>query len=203
MQDDKLPEEESRLFRDSIGEVEPVKTGVRVPAKPLTRNMPGMAERRKAAIGEEEQSSNYLSGYEYVVPVKPWDFLSWKRDGVQHGVFKQLRQGKYLADASIDLHRHTVEQARSAVFQFVRDSVAHSVRCGLISHGRGENRNPPALLKSCVNHWLKEMSEVLAFHSAQRPHGGVGATYVLFKKSAAKRNANREKYGLRGAGEES
>ena len=65
--------------------------------------------------------------------------------------------------------------------------MTHDLRCELISHGRGEGRNPPALLKSCVNHWLRELDEVLAFHSAQRRHGGVGATHVLFRKCARER----------------
>src|SRR5690606_33251926 len=125
------------------------------------------------------------------------DTLDWKRDGVQHGVFKNLRLGRYPIDARLDLHRHSVEQARMAVFQFARDALAHDIRCGLISHGRGEGRDPPALLKSCVNHWLRELDEVLAFHSAERRHGGVGATYVLFRKSTREREENRERHGLR------
>lgn len=193
----KLPEDESSLFRDFVGEVEPVKVSARAPGGKSRAETPGMAERRKAATGRAERAGNYLAGFEYVAPVKPWDILSWKRDGVQHGVFKQLRQGKYTVDVSVDLHRLTVEQARNAVFEYVRESVAHDNRCGLISHGRGEHRDPPALLKSCVNHWLREMDEVLAFHSAQRHHGGVGASYVLFRKSERKRNENRERYGLR------
>ena len=188
---------DAKLFRDFVGDVEPVKTEPQVVGAKQPSTALGMAERRKAAETGVERSGNYLARSDYVAPVKPWDILSWKRDGVQHGVFKNLRQGKYMADASVDLHRLSVEQARAAVFQFVRESVAHDIRCGLITHGRGEHRDPPALLKSCVNHWLQEMDEVLAFHSAQRQHGGVGASYVLLRKSESKRDENREKYGVR------
>ena len=189
--------DDATLFRDFVGEVEPVKTEPQVVGAKQSPASPGTAERRKAAEAGVERSGNYLARSDYIAPVKPWDILSWKRDGVQHGVFKNLRQGKYMADASVDLHRLNVEQARAAVFQFVRESVAHDIRCGLITHGRGEHRDPPALLKSCVNHWLQEMDEVLAFHSAQRHHGGVGASYVLLRKSERKRDENREKYGVR------
>ena len=57
----------------------------------------------------------------------------------------------------------------------------------LITHGKGELRDKPALLKSCVNHWLKELDSVLAFHSAQPHHGGSGASYVMLRKSSNKR----------------
>jgi len=48
------------------------------------------------------------------------------------------------------------------------------------------------VLKSCVNHWLKQFDQVLAFHTAQKYHGGLGATYVLIKKSSAARQNTSE-----------
>ena len=47
-------------------------------------------------------------------------------------------------------------------------------------------------IKSFVNKWLPELPAVLAYHTAQRHHGGSGATYVLLKKSADKKHENRE-----------
>jgi len=38
---------------------------------------------------------------------------------------------------------------------------------------------------------------VMAFHSAQRHHGGLGAVYVLFKKSEKARLENWEKHQKR------
>jgi DNA-nicking Smr family endonuclease len=138
-----------------------------------------------------------LSG-DYVQLVDPHDVLEFKRPGVQHGVYKNLRLGKYLIEARLDLHRLSVEQARTAVAQFARDCVDNSVRCALITHGKGVDRQPqPALLKSCIAHWLPQLEEVLAFHSAQRQHGGVGSTYVLLRKSEKKRQENFEKHSKR------
>ena len=53
---------------------------------------------------------------------------------------------------------------------------------------------PGAKIKSYVNHWLREIPEVLAYHSAQRHHGGVGAVYVLLRKSEQKKQQNRERF---------
>jgi len=118
--------------------------------------------------------------------------LEYQRPGVQHGVYKQLRQGKYSIEARLDLHRMTAEQARLTLYQFVRDCITHDIRCALITHGKGEGRANPAVLKSLVAHWLPQINEVLAFHSAQKHHGGTGATYLLLKKSEKKRLENLE-----------
>src|SRR5690625_5916207 len=67
------------------------------------------------------------------------------------------------------------------------------IRCALITHGKGVGRAQPALLKSCVAHWLPQFQEVLAFHSAQTAHGGTGATYLLLRKSERKRQENWER----------
>ncbi|MGD9661019.1 MAG: DNA endonuclease SmrA [Porticoccaceae bacterium] len=194
-----MKEDETKLFRELVGDVEPLKTSGQLIAATKVEITPGMKVRRLAAEASGENYRDYLDDEDLIVPVKPWDELSFKRDGVQHGVFKNLRLGKYALDSRLDLHRMTVEMARKAVLQFITDCVAANIRCVLITHGRGEQREKPALLKSCTNHWLRQMDAVLAFHSAQRHHGGFGATYVLLRKSDEKREENKEKFSKRGS----
>lgn len=147
--------------------------------------------RRQAATAQVHTDRNFLS--EYAVPlVDPNAILEFKRDGVQHGVFKNIRQGHYPIEARLDLHSMTVEFARSAVFQFINDCMQHEMRCVLITHGKGEGREQPALLKSCVAHWLPEFPTVLAFHTASKNQGGEGATCVLLKKSGEKKQLGWE-----------
>ncbi len=123
--------------------------------------------------------------------------LSYQRPGVQHGVFKNLRLGKYSIDAQLDLHKLTVEQARKLLYQFILDCQENDVRAALITHGKGEGRETPAKLKSCVACWLPQFEAVLAYHTAQRQHGGYGATYVLIKKSEKQKEKTREKFSSR------
>jgi hypothetical protein len=49
-------------------------------------------------------------------------------------------------------------------------------------------------LKGYVQHWLQELEEVQAFHSAQPVHGGTGAVYVLLRKNLQKKRENRERF---------
>ncbi|MGI9273862.1 MAG: DNA endonuclease SmrA [Endozoicomonas sp.] len=156
---------------------------------------PGQSLRRQAAQ-EELHDPNFLS-LDNPWRVKPHDHLEYKKDGVQEGVFKKLRLGKYEIDARLDLHQHTVKEARKAVFEFINDCSEHELRTVLIVHGRGLRSDPPAIIKSYVNTWLREMEQILAFHTAQRIHGGSGAVYVVLRKSERQKLENRERHAKR------
>ena len=154
---------------------------------------PGIEERRKAAQSEQVNDINELDPITVIKQVHPLSYLEYQRPGVQHGVYKNLRMGKYEIQSRLDLHRHSVDQAMGALKRFIGDCHHHSIRCALITHGKGEGRQEPAKLKSCVNHWLRQLDQVLAFHSAQKQHGGLGATYVLIKKDKSAKQRTVEK----------
>lgn len=181
-------------FLDLLGDdVTPIKTEPRVALQKKTVDATTLKERRETAQLEAAAPEDPLSG-EPIEMVEPLSQISFMRPGVQHGVYRNVRLGKYKIDARLDLHKLTMEVARKLVYQFVKDCVAHDVRTALITHGKGEGRDQPALLKSCVAYWLPQMDEVLAFHSAQKQHGSYGATYVLLKKSDARKQLDREKH---------
>ncbi|MEE9253975.1 MAG: DNA endonuclease SmrA, partial [Pseudomonadales bacterium] len=156
-------------------------------------------ERRKAAQEHrrERVDANFLTLGE-VPNVGPYDFLEWKKDGVQEGVYRKLRLGKYMVEARLDLHRKSVKEARVEMFRFLQISLDLGVRTLLISHGKGEKSDTPGRLKSYVSQWLLQVPQVIAFHTAQRRHGGYGAVYALLQKTEEKREETREQHGLRG-----
>lgn len=178
-------QDDNNLFLQKMKDVRPIKLEEKISLSSHQDTI-NAETRRKAATAELAKNKNFLSG-EYIEPVDPLAILEFKRDGVQNGVFRNLRLGKYQIDARLDLHHMTVDQARNAVFQFIKDCMQHDIRCALITHGKGEGRDQPAQLKSCIAHWLPQFQEILAFHSAQKQHGWVGATYVLLRKSEKKK----------------
>ncbi|GAA3944258.1 DNA endonuclease SmrA [Litoribacillus peritrichatus] len=181
-------------FMKEVGDVQPLKKQNKAQIKKEKEMTPGLLIRKQAAVAETPKDLNFLtSETEFIDFVEPHDPLWFKKDGVQEGVYKKLRQGKYTMDARLDLHHHTVEQARVAVFEFIADCLRYDIRTGIIVHGKGEREEPRALLKSYTNKWLREIPEVLAFHSALRQNGGVGAVYVLLKKSEREKDKNRLK----------
>ena len=156
-----------------------------------SKKTPGMAVRHKHAQEDMIVDANFLDPLTSIVDIEPPEIISHCRAGVQHGVFKKMRLGKYDLQARLDLHRYSVEQARSAVWKFIGDCRQKGARCALIIHGKGKLK--PAVLKSCINHWLRQLHDVLAFHTAQKHHGGAGATYILIKKGLHSRELTAEK----------
>ncbi len=150
--------------------------------------------RQKDAIGRKPNHDPNPLTTGFVEMVKPDDWLEFKKDGVQEIVYKNMRLGKYSIEASIDLHRRTVKEARDDVFYFIQNCKKKDKRLLLITHGKGERSEPQAVIKSHVNHWLQEVTDVIAFHSAQPKHGGLGSVYVMLKKSEWAKQENREKY---------
>lgn len=185
-------------FRRLLGDdIKPLEVEQRARLVRQDPSEPGAIERRKAAAEEAVAEADPLTSSP-VDMVDPMALLEFKRPGVQNGVYRNLRLGKYPLDARLDLHRLTVELARKMLHRFVQDCVANDVRTALITHGKGVGRENPAMLKSCVAHWLPQMPEVLAFHTAQKQHGSYGATYVLLRKSDKKKQETRERVSKRG-----
>ena len=187
--------EDDALFREAMSDVERLQNPRVGPER--DRRDPTLAQlkRRQNAAEHERppEDPNYLHQGE-VELVGPHDELGWKKDGVQDGVFRKLRQGVYPIDAELDLHRKTVREARDEVFRFLNVARGRGLRTLLIAHGRGERSDPPARIKSYVNHWLRQAPEVIAFHSAVRNRGGTGAVCLLLKKSPQQSEDNRERF---------
>jgi len=155
--------------------------------------------RREAAEARSKADPNFLT-IEQVELVDPDDLLEYKKDGVQDGVYKNLRLGKYDIHSVLNLHGLSVTEARQKLFQFIEDCQQADLRSLLIQHGKGVKNQPhQAVIKSYVNKWLRQFEQVLAFHSAQAFHGGSGAVYVLLKKSEKARMQNKERHQKRGA----
>ena len=148
---------------------------------------------RKSALGDFQSLEGDLKAISPETNA-PQDPIAFKREGLQEGVYKKLRTGRYELEAKLDLHGLTVEQALSTTVQFIRNCIDLNHRSIFISHGKGVEREQPAKLKNYVAAWLKEMPEVMAYHSAPANKGGTGSVYVLLKKSEQKKQENRERF---------
>lgn len=186
---------EEQLFLQEMQGVKPLQTKERVELRKGDVSQASAAARRLAAQQKpEEQDGNRLQTSE-VKRVGPHDVIGYKRPGIQDGVFRKLRLGKYETEARLDLHRRTIDEARRELYRFIQDCMAHDIRSVLILPGKGDrNINDPAVLKSYLVHWLEELDDVQAYHTAQPHHGGAGAFYVLLRKSERKKQAAREQF---------
>ena len=189
--------DDDTLFSSLMDDVTPIKNNDTVSYHGPSNTTLAQQEKRRAAQRENDLEQNNLTE-QAIDLLAPDDFLSFKKDGVQQGVFKNLRLGKYDIDATLDLHGQTLKAAREYVYDSIIDSHQRNIRVLLVRHGTGErNAKQKGVLKSYLNHWLQQFDCVLAFHTALKCHGGIGSTYVLLKKSSQKKLENRELHAKR------
>lgn len=159
---------------------------------------PELARARQDNAATEATKEEFAAFSAFVPMVKPDEILSFQRPGIQHHIMRKLRNGDYSEAAFLDLHYLTIEEAYRQTMDFISYARANSYRCVKIVHGKGAQYNPPANMKSHVAHWLKQIPEVLAYHSAPGYGGGPGALMVILKKSEKASEENFELHARRG-----
>ncbi len=154
---------------------EPVATVRRSPALPKASAL----ARRAAAEGSQADAAVPLSDLRALLhPVGSEAFLSWRVPTLPKRILDQLREGKLPWSEAVDLHGCTVEEARDGVLELLALARREAQRVVKVVHGKGQD----ALLKTCVNGWLRQHPDVLAFVSAPANQGGTGAVLVLVRR---------------------
>lgn len=98
---------------------------------------------------------------------------------------KRTRRGKLEIGASLDLHGHTQDSGRAALFRFLRACAKRGDRTVIVITGVG--RGGEGVLKRAFPGWLAESDVrglISGFAQAHRSHGGAGAYYVFLKRRA-------------------
>ena len=180
---DPLPDEDRALFRAAVADATPIRS-TRVHHEPA----PPAAIARQRELDESRALHDSLHGDQLLdLQLEGGDAAAWARQGVQAGVLRDLRRGRWTLQADLDLHGYTRDEARAAVNLFVHECVAHEKRCVRIVHGKGlgsPGREP--VLKKLVLGWLAQKKEVLAFCQARNADGGAGAVVVLLQSARGK-----------------
>lgn len=183
------PDDKS-FFANAMKGVKPLKPSKKITqpksvsskiAKPHTKPKRLLAKADSIKAGTPSDYFGLSDPIDDSAMVYPESVLSFGKNHIQHKQFKALRQGKLAIRATLDLHHHTLDDARRKLPQFIHEAALCQKRVVLVIHGKGGYNHGPSRMKSHVNHWLKQIPEVLAFHSATPSHGGYGAVYVLFK----------------------
>ncbi len=125
-------------------------------------------------------------------------------EGSVHGlplqIVKKLRKGEFSYQDYLDLHGYTKKEAYSKVVSFINRSYGKGYRCVLIIPGRGLNsEGQRPVLKESLIKWLTQSplkQLVLAFSSARAYDGGLGAFYVLLRRSRKKARFSVRNYPL-------
>lgn len=167
------------LFRAAVADVRPIDAAPEPVRPPRPAPIPRQRQADDAAVMQE-----LLSDGPDPEQLETGEELLYAREGVQRRVLRKLRRGQYRLDGELDLHGMTVPMAREALQEFFGYCRRRGLRCVRVIHGKGRrsnNRGP--VLKGKVDHWLRQLDQVLAFCSAQPHDGGTGAVYVLLRSS--------------------
>ena len=180
---EKRAEAERNLFTRAVGKVAPISQPERVwspPQRPLPR--PFQQDLDDEAVMHESMSDEF----DITTLLDADDQLSFRRSGIGTDVTRKLRKGEWSIQGQIDLHGLRSDEARNAIGQFIRDAKRMGWRCVRVVHGKGlGSPGKEPVLKSKVQRWLVQKSEVLAFVQAKPSDGGAGALVVLLGPSQA------------------
>jgi len=131
----------------------------------------------KQARALQHNLSNYNQG-----TVNSDSIIVCSKSSIPHKQLIKLKNGQIPWQARLDLHGLNEESAKDALCEFIIKQLNHGNRCLLIIHGKGSKHGEAPILKNLVNRWLRQLPEILAFHSALGRDGGSGAVYVLLKR---------------------
>lgn len=182
-------------FAAEAGPVSPMKQDTVQRASPLLDARTSKIRQDAATKVQQQEVEGAGSGF--VRMAEPNEILEFRRPGIQPFILRKLRAGDYSEADFIDLHGCTIEAAYDRVTHFIARSRDRGFCCVLIIHGKGELRRRKAVIKSYVAHWLRQLPDVLAFHSAPEWKGGTGAVMVIIRKNEKASAENREFFARR------
>jgi len=176
MRNGTLDEASRALFRDAVADAVPLecdRVHIEPPRPPAIPRQRWHDER--SALGESLSDNDPLA-----LALEGGDEAVYLKPGMAPKVLKDLRRGRWVVQAHLDLHGMLRDEARHHVGLFLADCRARTQRCVRIVHGKGygsPGRVP--VLKRLVLGWLVQRQEVLAFCQARTIEGGAGAVIVL------------------------
>ena len=173
-----ISDEDKALFNETMKTVKPLRNTTQREPKPPVAAKP---VRRKPDPIEIPKSDYYLSNH-YAEIVSPTTTLTYCSRDMPHKRLRELKNGNIRWEGRLDLHGLRPDAAREALCDFIDRQSRSGNRCLLIIHGKGGRHDEEPILKNHVNHWLQQLPQVLAFHSAIPRDGGSGAVYVLLKR---------------------
>lgn len=178
-----MQDDDFSLFKSAVRGVKPIAHDRADTGKPRSNKAQITNRRAHAVVTNGETRIDGLSDL-FVIDVAAEEELYWVRDGVQDSQMRKLKGGQIHFEGSLDLHGLSVEKARELLWDFLAEACKVEIRCVRVTHGKAariDGKRP--LIKSHVNTWLRQHSQVLGFTSCMPRHGGTGAVYVMLKRT--------------------
>ena len=175
-----VSDEDKALFHAVMKAVKPLKSPTKREPNPPPAKRPRIL-RTPDPVGSPRAEYDLSNHHTHIAT--PESTLSHCSQSIPRKRLHELKSGQIPWGARLDLHGLRLDDARNALCAFITHQHHEGTRCVLSIHGKGGNRHGEApVLKNHVNHWLQQLPQILAFHSALARDGGNGALYVLLKR---------------------
>lgn len=171
--------EDSRLFREAIGDVRPLDPVAAPPAATRPAPHPRMLEADEAAVPGELLDMAFDPA-----AIEVGEELGYLRDGYPPKLLRQLKRGQFSVQDDLDLHQMNAAAAQASITAFLAEAKQRGLRCVRIVHGKGlRSKAAGPVLKGLADRLLRRRDDVIAFASARPALGGTGAVIVLLRSS--------------------
>lgn len=172
-----INDDDSRLFREAIGDVRPLDPVSPPPAAAKPAPHPHMLDADEAAVPGELLDMAFDPAL-----LEVGEELGYLRDGYPPKLLRQLKRGQFSVQDDIDLHQMNAAAAQASIVAFLAEAKQHGLRCVRIVHGKGlRSKAAGPVLKGLTDRMLRRRDDVIAFASARPAMGGTGAVVVLLK----------------------
>ncbi|TCV97344.1 DNA-nicking Smr family endonuclease [Luteibacter rhizovicinus] len=172
-----IDDNDSRLFREAIGDVRPMSEVEAPPERPRPAPYPHMRDADEAAVPADSMLMDFDPA-----DLEVGEELSYLRDGYPPKILKQLKRGQFSIQADVDLHQMNAAAAQMTIADFLAECRHEGIRCVRIIHGKGlRSKAQGPVLKGLTDRLLRRRDDVVAFASARPMQGGTGAVVVLLK----------------------
>lgn len=173
---------EDQALARALQGVQPIRSDRVVTEAPKPRPIPLQHELdEKAALNESIYAPTPLD-----LVLEGGDELFYLKEGIPRATLRDLRRGRWVVQAELDLHGFNRDEARDQLAAAFTQWRKRDIRCVRVIHGKGlgsPGKDP--VLKKLVAGWLMNYDDVLAYAQARVHDGGAGALLVLIR--AAKR----------------
>ena len=126
--------DELSLFLQEVADVRPLRSDHIAPVAGSSQPTEAQLARREAATAEQLTQDH--PAWRLSPCWTLYDIVGFKRDGVQEGLQEAAPRQVRVAGL-LDLHHKTLNEARTALVQFIAECEVRDIRCLLILHGRG------------------------------------------------------------------
>lgn len=180
---DENAEDEKTLFARLMGDIQPLRGNDRV----HLQAPPASPQPRQRLLDDAAALQESLAPLDLYDKLEAGVDSAFIRPGIAQRTLKDLRRGRWVIQAELDLHGLNRDDARAALAVFLADCLAQGKRCLRVIHGKGlGSPGGHSILKALSWHWLAQRREILAFCQAAPRQGGAGALIVLLGSSVSK-----------------